>query len=61
MNTFLMRWFHWDVDTFNRLGKFKNGQLAVMDKQEDGSYKLITPLPCEPPIPEGVKLLAENP
>lgn len=61
MQIFLMRWFHWDVDTFGRLKKFKNGQLAVMEKQEDGSYRLITPLPCAPPVPDGVKLLAVNP
>eukprot|EP00924_Labyrinthula_sp_SR-Ha-C_P013091 augustus_masked-scaffold_12-processed-gene-9.53-mRNA-1 protein AED:0.12 eAED:0.12 QI:0/-1/0/1/-1/1/1/0/318 len=61
INLFLMRWFHWDVDTFHRMGRFRNGQVAVLEKQDDGSYRLVTPLPCDPPIPEGVKLLAENP
>lgn len=61
INCFLMRWFHWDIETFDRLGRFKNGQLAIMEKQQDGSYKLITPLPCTPPIPDGVKFLAKNP
>mmetsp|Transcript_12981 Transcript_12981/g.25184 ORF Transcript_12981/g.25184 Transcript_12981/m.25184 type:complete len:297 (+) Transcript_12981:272-1162(+) len=61
IHCFLMRWFHWDVNTFNRLEKFKNGQLAVMEKQTDGSYKLVSPLPIKPPIPEGVKHLASNP
>mmetsp|Transcript_2705 Transcript_2705/g.3423 ORF Transcript_2705/g.3423 Transcript_2705/m.3423 type:complete len:314 (-) Transcript_2705:274-1215(-) len=61
IQTFLMRWFHWDVETFNRLRKFKNGQLAVMEKQPNGSYKLVTPLPCKPPVPDGVKFLANNP
>jgi len=61
MHTFLMRWFHWDVETFNRLEKFKNGQLAVMEKQNDGSYRLVSPLPCRPPVPDGVKFLASNP
>lgn len=55
---FLMRWFHWDVDTFDRLNKFKNGQVVVMEKQKDGAYKLITPLPARPPLPSGVKLLS---
>jgi len=61
IHCFLMRWFHWDVETFHRLKKFKAGQLAVMEKQEDGSYKLVSPLPIDPPIPDGVKIIASNP
>ena len=61
IQAWIMRWFHWDVDVFERLEKFKNGQIAVMEKQPDGSYKLVTPLPCKPPLPPGVKFLASNP
>jgi broad specificity phosphatase PhoE len=38
---FLMRWFHWDVATFHRLSRFGGGQLAIMEKQPDGSYRLV--------------------
>mmetsp|Transcript_14626 Transcript_14626/g.26222 ORF Transcript_14626/g.26222 Transcript_14626/m.26222 type:complete len:299 (+) Transcript_14626:100-996(+) len=61
IQAWIHRWFHLDVETFNRLEKFKNGQIAVMEKQENGSYKLVTPLPCKPPIPNVVKFLASNP
>lgn len=61
IQAWMSRWFHWDIDTFQRLEKFKNGQIAVMEKQYDGSYKLVTPLPCKPPLPPGVKFLATNP
>ena len=46
-HVFLMRWFHWDASTFNTLTNFKGGQLAVLEKQPDGSYKLVTPMPCD--------------
>mmetsp|Transcript_9278 Transcript_9278/g.17535 ORF Transcript_9278/g.17535 Transcript_9278/m.17535 type:complete len:203 (+) Transcript_9278:403-1011(+) len=58
LKTFLMKWMKWDAATFERLKKFKNGQIAVMEKQDDGSYMLITPLPCEAPIPKGVKTIS---
>mmetsp|Transcript_2285 Transcript_2285/g.7054 ORF Transcript_2285/g.7054 Transcript_2285/m.7054 type:complete len:298 (+) Transcript_2285:41-934(+) len=61
IQAWITRWFHLDTDTFNRLEKFKNGQIAVMEKQKDGSYRLVTPLPCKPPVPEVVKFLASNP
>ncbi len=55
IQAWITRWFHLDIATFNRIDKFKNGQICVMEKQHDGSYKLVTPLPCKPPIPEFVK------
>jgi broad specificity phosphatase PhoE len=61
MLCFLMRWFHWDVETFHRLKRFNGAQIAVMEKQPDGSYRLISPLPCDPPMPQGVREIAANP
>ena len=61
MLCFLMRWFHWDVETFHRLRRFKGAQIAIMEKQPDGSYRLVSPLPCDPPIPQGVREIASNP
>jgi len=61
MLCFLMRWFHWDVETFHRLRRFNGAQIAVMEKQQDGSYRLVSQLPCDPPIPEGVREIAANP
>lgn len=58
MNCFLMRWFHWDVETFHRLKRFNGAQIAVMEKQIDGSYRLVSPLPCDPPVPQGVREIA---
>jgi len=61
MLCFLMRWFHWDVDTFHRMRRFNGAQIAVMEKQIDGSYRLVSPLPCDPPLPQGVREIAANP
>ena len=41
---FLMRWFHWPIETYENLEKLKNGQVVVLEKQADGSYDLTTPL-----------------
>lgn len=61
MLCFLMRWFHWDVDTFHRLGRFQGAQIAVMEKQPDGRYLLVSPINCESPKPSGVRLIASHP
>eukprot|EP00937_MAST-01D_sp_MAST-1D-sp2_P007016 g7016.t1 len=37
---FLMKWFHWDVSTFEKLDKFRTGQFVVMERQADGRYKI---------------------
>jgi len=58
IHVFLMRWMHWEVSTFHRLRRFEGGQLAVMEKQPDGSYRLVTSLPCDPPVPLGVREIA---
>ena len=36
----LMKWFHWDVATFEKLDKFRTGQFVVMERQENGRYKI---------------------
>jgi broad specificity phosphatase PhoE len=41
---FLMRFFHWPVDRFQRTWNLENCQIVILDKQEDGSYELTTPL-----------------
>lgn len=61
IQTFLTRWFHWDIDTFSRLKRFPGGSLAVMEKQRDGSYKLVSQLPIEGSMPDGVREIAANP
>ena len=37
---FLMKWFHWDVATFEKLDKFRTGQFVVLERQENGRYKI---------------------
>jgi broad specificity phosphatase PhoE len=58
---FLMRWFHWPVETFNRLKRIRGGQVVIMEKQPDGSYILASPLQVDGPIPKGVREIASNP
>lgn len=45
---FLMRFFHWSVEKFQRTWNLKNCQIVIMEKQEDGFYKLMTPLEENP-------------
>ena len=56
-----MRWFHWDVETFHRLKRLKNGQMVIMEKQEDASYKLVSPIGITGDPPSGLKQIALNP
>ena len=51
IRVFLMRWFRWDVETFHRLRKLKTGQFVVMERQDDGAYKLTAPIPSFSPGP----------
>jgi broad specificity phosphatase PhoE len=37
---FLMRWFHWTVEYFERLRNPRNGQFFVMELGPDGRYQL---------------------
>ncbi|HCK67527.1 MAG TPA: histidine phosphatase family protein [Anaerolineae bacterium] len=44
LRLFLMRWFHWTVEEFEKLHNPKNCQIVVMQKQPDNHYKLISEL-----------------
>ena len=55
IRVFLMRWFRWDVETFHRLRKLKTGQFVVMERQDDGAYKLTAPIPTFSPGPPARK------
>ncbi len=44
LRIFLMRWFHWSVEHFERVRNPKNAEVVVMELGEDGRYKLITPM-----------------
>jgi broad specificity phosphatase PhoE len=39
---FLMRWFHWTVEQFEKLRNPKNCQHYVLDKMPNGKYQLMT-------------------
>ena len=41
---FLMRWFHWSVEEFERLHNPKNCQIIILEKQADDHYALISKL-----------------
>lgn len=44
LRLFLMRWFHWTVEEFEKLRNPKNCQIVVMEKQPDNRYKIISEL-----------------
>ncbi len=44
MRLFLMRWFHWSVEEFERLHNPKNCQIIIMEKQIDEHYVLSSEL-----------------
>eukprot|EP00164_Ancoracysta_twista_P009920 GFYU01014807.1.p1 GENE.GFYU01014807.1~~GFYU01014807.1.p1 ORF type:complete len:312 (-),score=66.36 GFYU01014807.1:309-1244(-) len=44
LRLFLMRWYQWDVPTFQNLWNFENAKVYYMEKGDDGSYTLMTPL-----------------
>ena len=41
---FLMRWFHWSVEEFEKLHNPKNCQIIIMEKQVDAHYTLSSEL-----------------
>lgn len=44
LRIFLMRWFHWSVEYFEKVKNPKNGDVVIMALGEDGYYKLTTPM-----------------
>ena len=44
MRLFLMRWFHWSVEEFENLRNPRNGQVVVMEQEQDGRYRLASEL-----------------
>lgn len=48
MRLFLMRWFHWSVESFELLRNPNNCQVVVMEQGEHGRYELTTALEKRP-------------
>jgi len=44
LRIFLMRWFHWTVEYFEKVKNPENGEMVVMELDIDGNYQLVTPL-----------------
>lgn len=44
IRVFLMRWFHWTVEEFERVSNPGNCEFFLMEKQRDEKFSLITPL-----------------
>lgn len=44
LRLFLMRWFHWTVEEFEKLRNPKNCQIVVMEKQSNNHYHLVSEL-----------------
>ena len=40
MRLFLMRWYQWSVEVFEKTQNPRNGAVVVMRQQTDGSYQL---------------------
>lgn len=49
LRIFLMRWFHWRVEYFEQVRNPRNGEVFVMELQEDGRYCLKTELRLREP------------
>lgn len=49
IRVFLMRWFHWTVEKFERVANPRNCEFFVMEKKADNRYELITPLKYHDP------------
>lgn len=45
---FLMRYYHWKVERFHKLWNFNNCQYAIMEKQPEGHYRLVSELKSDP-------------
>ncbi len=44
LRLFLMRWFHWRVEDFEKVHNPQNCQVVVLEMQENGKYKLVSEL-----------------
>jgi broad specificity phosphatase PhoE len=49
LRLFLMRWLHWRVEEFENVRNPKNCQIVILEKEENGKYKLITKLRMRDP------------
>ncbi len=44
LRLFLMRWYHWKVEEFETLRNLRNCQIVVMEREENGRYRLTSEL-----------------
>jgi broad specificity phosphatase PhoE len=44
LRIFLMRWFHWTVEYFERVKNPDNAEVIVMERDHQGQYEVTTPL-----------------
>lgn len=44
LRIFLMRWFHWSVEYFERVRNPKNAEVIIMELGNDGRYRLVSEL-----------------
>jgi broad specificity phosphatase PhoE len=44
LRIFLMRWFHWSVEYFERIRNPHNAEVVVMEQDNQGRYCITTPL-----------------
>ena len=44
LRIFLMRWFHWTVEQFERVKNPDNAEVVLMYRGEEGRYEVVTPL-----------------
>jgi broad specificity phosphatase PhoE len=44
LRIFLMRWFHWTVEYFERVKNPGNAEVVVMERDNQGQYEVTTPL-----------------
>ena len=44
LRIFLMRWFHWSVEHFERVRNPYNAEVVVIERGDDHRYRLISPL-----------------
>ena len=49
LRIFLMRWFHWSVEHFERVRNPRNGEVVVMEIGSDGRYEVVTTLRLREP------------
>ena len=49
LRIFLMRWFHWSVEHFERVRNPLNGDVVVMEIGSDGRYEVVTTLRLREP------------